>query len=131
MAAILRMLLYLFSYFDFWSWFQKASTAWSLPSRNQEVEDVLVSARYVDENMGLDACVAKRVRAYLRSSSNTFIDVADLFQDLQDVTDEGTLILRCKAGPGEFEVEDPCQIDLEDLRDRVRLWNEISEAKTA
>ena len=128
--AVMRALLLLLSYLsnlDIWSWLS-GSLAW--PTKNQDLDRVLVSARYVDADMGLDACVAKRVKSFLTSSSEDFIRVDDLCRDLRECSDDGTLVLRCKAGGAEFEVQDPDQIDLNDLRDRVRLWNEISDTNS-
>lgn len=99
-------------------------TLW--PAKNQDQNGVLVSARYVDPDMGLDACVANRVKSFLKSSNDDFLSVKDVCPDLCDFSDEGTLVLRCRAGGTEFEVREPDLIYLKDLRDRVRLWNEVS-----
>lgn len=126
--AIVRTLFFLLSYIanlDLWRWFQNALPAW--PTSNQNLDNFLVSARYVDPDLGLDACVENRVKTFLReSSSEDYLRVDDICPDLRQCSDEGLLVLRCKAGQAEFEVQDPDLIDLNELRDRVRLWSEIS-----
>jgi hypothetical protein len=132
--TVLHMLLYMLSRvirLDIWRWFQRAPFSLISTTNNQKLHDVLVSARYADKGWGLDACVANRVKTYLRTSNKNYINVGELCEDLRECTDDGILILRCKAGPTEFEMQHPDRIDLDELRDRVRSWNEISEKNIA
>ncbi|GAQ92858.1 hypothetical protein KFL_011700035 [Klebsormidium nitens] len=124
--AVLDTLFFLLSYIsnlELWSWFQSALPAW--PVKNQDLVDAVVSAHYVDPDTGLDACVAQRVKSSLRSASCDYLSVKDICPELCEFSDEGALVLRCRVGGIEFEVREPDLVDLNELRDRVRLWDRL------